>query len=568
MASEEEEDIYGDSLPSTIDVGGDIYDLGTSANANLAYKGRDRFKETFNSKIYGDIKRNEYLLRKYLFIDQRPQDISFTTIDEKRELINIIKKRIEQLKTSEEYGSNLIKNISIRRYRMNLLEILQKLDGDTKVKTKVPIKKLNDNEIFQMILQMGWYLAHPEQVPGEIENEWAKIVEDLSVRSTRLGDIVEKIKRAETEKGLLPEESSYNYFKRIDMGKVVKKDTIQGALDEAKEMALDRESEQEKKTVVERFKTLIQVLQLKGYLDESLPKSKNGVNMINESELKAKLPVNPMSGGNQSILSLPLGQAMLPLFDYFKVMYDPIYSFLQNASQSPKKKLFPQLITMLHICNTFYLNTDKNVSKNKYGVYHIKNIPGELRTFFKDQLKATTLYLSELTQKEQKDTFKQQLFKLPKVRLSSLITNTGDPARSSSQNSIPYIQFLLAGTNLTVPDLATFKKKTNQRFDSKIQEQLTKLFTDDELFLIYTDSLNSFEYIPMKLFEIDYNTVSITENIIPILEDYSKEFKDITEMEKETLYLDQLCDIDPYVTYNDAELALSIFIALKERMPK
>jgi hypothetical protein len=82
---------------------------------------------------------------------------------------------------------------------------------------------------------------------------------------------------------------------------------------------------------------------------------------------------------------------------------------------------------------------------------------------------------------------------------------------------------------------------------------------------VCTKSDNAKENIPMNVYEIDFDQVDVSDNgltINSIPENYFNKNKE------PAVFLDGLVTLDPYVVYNDAELALSIFILFKELMPK
>jgi hypothetical protein len=402
-----------------------------------------------------------------------------------------------------------------------------------------------------MILEMAWYLLHPDKVPSEIGCDWAKLVKELE--RLRMGDIVQSIHEAEIKSGIEPSKNALNYFKKINLQTVVKKDTIKNALDQAKELATEIQDETANESVKKRLKLLLDILEMKKYLSNKFTVNTDGMKIISTSEerntIDKSMITNPMKGG---ALVIPLGMAMKPLFDYFKVVYDPIYSFLEESIIEYKKTnqiIIPQLTSLLHICN--------NIKPDTYGVYRITNIDKELLSFIKFMINITSQHINKFANDVDKNTFNKQVFKLPKVRLSSisdvaLITTNKiykDPRK------LPLTQFFVMGANINYLSKSVLKEDTNTA--------IKDFYNENNIYITYAES----EKIPINVYDIDYSKVDVNNNtnkIDNLPNNYFNKNKDnLTD-----LYFDALLDITQYTVYNDAELALSIFIAFKELMPK
>jgi hypothetical protein len=89
--------------------------------------------------------------------------------------------------------------------------------------------------------------------------------------------------------------------------------------------------------------------------------------------------------------------------------------------------------------------------------------------------------------------------------------------------------------------------------------ELNNFFKEDSLYIINNKEDSN---IPMNLYEINYKTVDIEQNRFDILENNY-----FNKKKGDDLILDKIVNIKPYIVYNDAELALSIFIAFNELMP-
>ena len=208
---------------------------------------------------------------------------------------------------------------------------------------------------------------------------------------------------------------------------------------------------------------------------------------------------------SKDTLDGPLNEAMLPLFDYFKTSY-PIYSFFEDCIISKKPKL-SSLLELLTICNKIRF-------KELYGIYRVKT---DTLPFIKCLLKST----------KTKDTLQ-----LPNAKLSLNKSNTYS-AHSS-------IRFFTVGTNLLIPTKNKFIRKT--KLSENIYDELS-FFDKQHVYIAYTKSVT--DDIPMNLYDVN----DVFDKI-----DFTK---------KTTL--DELVDLTNIIL-NDAELALSVFIAFKENM--
>jgi hypothetical protein len=271
-----------------------------------------------------------------------------------------------------------------------------------------------------------------------------------------------------------------------------------------------------------------------------------------------------------STLSAPLGQAMLPVFRYLRMLFDPIYSVLEQAtSTSIKRAILPHLLLLLHLCNEMNVSSP-TAQRFEFGLYHLKNVPDSLIQFLTEQLNETGQHVSELKTDAERAIFQQQLFQLPKVRLRSLIKNKGGiPTMTNALQSIFHLQFFVVGQNLLIPDEESFKKK-NPKVDSKVLQVMRETLLPQSVFLSYTDASTTTENLPFRFFEIDYETVMVNQPGITVTP-FSADLDALQTdgfLPSDGAYLDQLAGLKPYHVFNDAELALSVLMCLKERMPK
>ena len=569
------------NLPQVVDIGNDRYFMGAQKPIELGFKDRTDYIKSFS-----DNSRTEFLIRKYLYISLKGKKrLVFEDPKEKAELIAILRKRAKKIESSNEFTSSTLKNTLLQRSYLNIQRLIQELEGpDYKgfkfpslpdislpcTKAKKYIRTIPENRLYQLILEIAWYLLHPDDVPEKVKCDWAKTIKQLD--TLRIGDLV--INEKQNGNNVSPS----NYFKRINLSSVVKSKTLVNALDQAREMAQQIEGTTANDNMKERLQTLINILEIKKYLSDDLPVDKDRVKIIDvpaATSISNSLISNPMKGGAGAgagkALDKPLGIAMRPLFNYFKVVFDPVYSLLESSIDTYSKKtdiqkvMIPQLTTVLHICNNLNPSETTTSGLNTYGVYRIKNVDETLIAFMNNMIASTDTYVSSVGDDAKRNIFNRQLFHLPKVRLSSLLNKFVDPTKYSDPDSIPYIQLFTVGGNLRLIEKDKFMNSTKPEMTEEVFKAVNEFFAPTDLYILCTKSDNVKENIPMNMYEIDYDNVDVGETGIQI-DNISNNY--FNKNKKPELYLENLVTLLPYVVFNDAELALSILILFKELMPK
>jgi hypothetical protein len=564
-------------LPTTVDVGGELFDLLADTNVSSSHKGYDTFKQTFHSSRYGNLD-TEYLLRRYLPVGQSIDKIVFDQPSDRLDLIKIIKKRIQQLNESKEMTSHIVKNIPIQRFHAQLHDVvLPTLLKDVQLK-KTTVPKLTENEIFQTILEITWYLAHPNEVPQKIQTEWTAVLEQL--KEQRITDLVQTIRQLESEKGLPREDRPIRYFKKLDMDQVTASSTLEGALDRIKQMATVVNAEPIKPQMEQRLRNLVNVLQLKHYIDKSDPINDAGIPIVNTKRLSSNLIINPrgdmsvapQQGGQSKVVSTlasPLGQAMLPIFDYLKHLYDPVYGILEKGIvPSVQRAVLPHLLLLLHLCNEF--NSPSLPVKREFGLYHIKGVSDEAVRFLSEQIQKLDQATYEMKTDEEREIFRRQIFQLPNLRLRSLIKNDGTlPTGVNQQLSVFHLQFFVMGVNLLLPTAEEFQKN-HPDVDTSVYPILRSALPNGSVFLAYTDASTTYQDLPLSFFQVNYDELKVNDPTIAV-QPYSTEINELFEkglIKEEDRFVDKLLTVKPYLHFNYPQLAMSVLLALKQRMPK
>jgi hypothetical protein len=611
-------------LPLFIDVGGDRYYLGADKPMNLAYKSRIDFVNTFLQGQNENNKKNtEYLLRKYMYYDPKSdRNYKLESNEDRIKLIKILEKRMESLEASKGFSSSVLKNSYFQRTYLQLQKIIEQLKqsdltGATNdVKRVEYLKKIPKEKIFQLVFEMSWYLLQPEKVPKDLLKEWTDLIKQLD--SLRLTDLIAKIHEIEKEKKLEPLSNTYNYFKKMNIGKYAKRDS---ALEDVIDIANESKGEQTKEVLKQRLEALVKLLQLRTYLDDSVERNEHGPK-VNITKLGEKLSGNPISasnptpepsapepsapepsapepsapkpsapepsapkpsapeknnqkGGGSSMFDKKLGRAMNPLFEFFKSMFDPIYGFLDSSihtyftmnSSKSKQNIIPGLLILLHICLNIRPTEGQEGGQASYGVYRLTNVPSEVISFIRFLINKTEEHIQTLPTDEEKRTFHDMVFEIPKIHLTSLLNPLTSRKTYKYSDDFPYLQIFTVGDNLQLPPKEKFLNSSDPKLTEQAYLSCSEFFQKEDMYLVVTKPSLSREEIPMNLHTIDFSVVDVETTSFPI-DTMPNNYFHQKQKEDKPLFLEKLVQLTPYSVCNDGEIAMSVLIAFKETMPK
>jgi hypothetical protein len=233
-----------------------------------------------------------------------------------------------------------------------------------------------------------------------------------------------------------------------------------------------------------------------------------------------------------------LYQLTSPLFDYIRVLFDPIYSILQRP-EFEKKIALITIIPLLHACMNIKLP----------GIYRIKNIDPEVKEFIDTMLGATKEFISTLSPKS-KEQFLEQLKKLPRMHLTSLLGSSSNSNHYKDPSTFPAIQFLSLGVNFTV------NEEKKDELDSFFDEECLYLSntqetsTTNKLKEVFSSNSNK----KIKLYTLDWNTIKASKASLDLQNDKK-------EINPDTL------EINPEVIFNDSELFLKTIMIVHHIFP-
>lgn len=248
-----------------------------------------------------------------------------------------------------------------------------------------------------------------------------------------------------------------------------------------------------------------------------------------------------------------LSDSIVPLFDHIHSMYQPVYDVVQNCMKRnhvKKNKLIFPLLKLLHISNHFI-----GSRKEAYGIYRIRHSGKRLVSYLTSQLQCISATLDKMKPNKRRDYHEVQQ-QLTPVTVSSLPKRKA-VASSKKGVSLPMVQFLTLGGNLTLPPFEQFYRKGSESEKEQFYQVMTDFFTDDNIYMVYSQS----EEIPLHFYDISLSSVDTADSYIPVTVHDTKRIV-------EDHVLQDFASFTPNATYTNAELVLSIFIALKEKKTK
>jgi hypothetical protein len=518
-------------LDIVINVGGIQYTLNREKQGiNYLFRSYNDFETTFKnvadrSKV--PFEKIQQLFIKYMRVEPfREQDFGAIPANDKIVLKKILEHYLKYLKYSSEISSKAVVNSMFDRTYHNIQKIIEAIGGKpqdfskmsvTCTQSKKKLIELDDELKKQMILEFTWLLQHPKDIRSERGCKWADMVSELA--DIRLDDMISQIPRE-------PQQSQDNEKKEDEK-------------EDSKNIDLYNKTKLTQKggDMSSHIKALFTVL--------------------NVAQM-SKTPFTQIGGGSATddfhdVLTKKLSLALLPLFDSIKSMYQPVYGMLESCmirSHIKKRKILEPLLVLLHISNHFI------GSRNEcHGIYRIRNTNKVLTPFITTQLQCSMTRIQKMSAAKRKKCL-ETIHQLSPIRVSSLPKRNAVPS-IKKESPLPTVQYITLDGNLTIPPFERFYRKGSEAEKESTFQAITDFFTKDDIYMVYAPS----DEIPMNLYEIDYSTVDTKDTHIPI----------VTHDSYFTSHPHDLQQFVPLVEnaiYTNAELVLSIFIALKEKRSK
>ncbi len=572
------------TLSDYVDIGGECFNVtGTTAlpaptetNTTKTYdlicKSKSEFDKTFRPILtkFPDALR---LFQTYLPY-QRPQ-LQGIQEHEKKPLKDIIEERMASLQASLQHTNRIIKNMQFDQYYSNLKKLLKDIDAAEAIPSATSLddlqkrvkNKISKEKVYYILMELAWYLLHPE--PKNIKSNadtWMKLLD--TVETLNLGAIVKKIHETNP------------HDMRIDIDHV-EKATV---LDKSVVSPPDASAELKK-----RLESILQLFVVRKYLRKPLLENSKGpvVNERTINELTRALPESMKGGANNNnsknvtsmnnksaanntnsknvvsnsfqINSESVASMMKPFYDFFKEKYDPITSIL--SKDMPDGLSLVSLSKLLYICQKI-----ASQSPIHHGIYRITNIDPIMMAFLRTQLGAIQTHVNKM-ETEDKDvkSFTDMADFVPVVSITSLLNRFGKSGHYTDPETLPIIRIMIMGINIeSHKNSDEIKLDINADFQKEqTYEAAGDFFTDQAIYLVCNEAKST--QTPMNVFEVDYSNVNVSKNTW-VLDELEKHY--FNKYKKPPLYLETVMDIKSNIVYNHGMLALSMFIASEELLPK
>jgi hypothetical protein len=549
------------TLSDFVDIGGECFNvtgtsdsppLATEANNTKSYdlvcKSKKEFDKTFRSILVQDDIR---LIRTYLPY-QQPQ-LQGIQESEKEPLKKFIQKRMDMLKVSSENTNRSIKNMQFDRYYEKLEKLLEEIGhaSSTSPITSLPdlqkrIKyKFPKSRVYYVLMELAWYLLHPDMIVSNSDS-WMKLLD--TVETLNLGAIMKTI------------HETTPHDMRIDMDHVEKATALNQSVVSPPDASVE---------LKKRLESILKLFKMRKYLHDAHPSNNKGpvVNDETIGLLTSRLPMSMKGGSNTNsknavsnsfkINSESVASMMKPFYDFFKQKYNPITSIL-SKNPLPDGLSLVSLSKLLFICQKIM-----SQSPIKYGVYRITNMDPVMMEFLRNQLGAVQTHIKEIEVKDEDvKTFTDMASFVPIVSITSLLNRFGKSGHYTDPESLPAVRIMIKGINLE------HRKDKPEHIASDIDKEkfdnaLSDFFTDQAIYLVCNETKST--QTPMNVIEIDYSTVNATKNVWApneLKKNYFNTYK------TPPLYLETVMDVKSNVVYNHGMLALSMFIASEELLPK
>ena len=552
------------TLSDFVDIGGECFNVtgttelppsknetNTTKSYDLICKSKTEFEKTFRS-IIADNPDAIRLIQTYLPY-QRPQLQGIQEHD-KKPLMTIIEARIASLQASLQHNNRSIKNMQFDQYERNLKKLLKDIElaEATPSTTSLPnaqqrVKdKLSKEKVYYILMELAWYLLHPDMIKTNADS-WMKLLD--TVETLNLGTLVKDIHKTNQHTMSIDVE-------RVEKATILDASTLSPPDDTAE--------------LKQRLESILHLFVARKYLKAPLRTNTKGpiVNDETVNLLKSRLP-QPMKGGANNasntnstnvsnsfqINSESVANMMKPFYDFFKQKYEPITSLL--SKDIPDGLSLVSLSKLLFICQKI-----TSQSPIKHGVYRITNIDSIIMEFLRTQLGAVQVYVNaaERTDEERKSFIDMAGF-VPIVSIKSLLNKFGKSGHYTDPETIPTVRIMIMGINLesSKEEMKFDKDAHKMDFDNAVHD----FFKEQAIYLVCNEAVST--QTPMNVSEVDYPSVNVSKNTWEL-----NELKDhyFNEVRKPELFLETVMDVKSNIVYNHGMLALSMFIASEELLPK
>lgn len=489
---------------SYINVGGDIFAMKDDVRPiSLLYQEYASFQKTFlTSRLYPA--HVAQLLSTYMrWNGWNITSFAFANDADKKDLQNVLRIRMKQLADEiDAYGKahpaekDALFLFHKRHVIARLRDLVETIESSSRLEVHL---LLPSRDQYLLLLEVAWQLSQPS-----VSSTWTYHLD--AIHRLRLRELPESIRAIQDQPDVQPR----NVFEKIPAPSAAQA-AVQG-----------------NPALQNRIKALLTILHMTPHESTSEP----GV----------------MSGGAQSgsgRMDHLFRHAMLPLFDHFRTMFDPIYSMLESnhrvmRSTLSSSRLFGSLSLLFYMCHHLHRrSSDRHVDC----IYRIHHLPPAVLSFFQEQLRGTRSYVKGLTSSKKRE-FVQQLSHLPAVRLSSF------------QAGHTSFEFYLLDENMMLPTAEEWVDPTYSNRTSAVHEALSEFFTSRHLYVVCGGAQD--RHTPLRIRDVDGRSLRRDDVRVDPL--YSH------RLNRTPLYMNEIFTFDPHVLYLDSELVLSMLLLSKDQL--
>jgi len=236
-----------------------------------------------------------------------------------------------------------------------------------------------------------------------------------------------------------------------------------------------------------------------------------------------------------------------------KKAYQPVYTVIDHCMKHnhvKKNKIIMPLLQLQHLSNHFI-----GTRKEAYGIYRLRNVGKRLVSYLTSQLQCISSTLEKMTGADQRKYHDVQ-------KELSPFSPTSLPKRKAVASSkkgvvLPTVQFVTLDGNVMIPPFQKFYRKGSESEKEQFYQVMTDFFTKDNIYMMYSET----DEIPLHFYDINFSSINTADSHVSVTNYDSKCII-------ENHVLQDFCTFVPHATYTNAELVLSIFIALKEKRTK
>jgi hypothetical protein len=421
---------------------------------------------------------------------------SFTNVDDKKDVLDVLRARIKQIPEEiKAYGEAhpTEKDVLFLSHKRKVMTRLQSIIDAIQSSDGLQTKLLpNPRDQYLLLLEVAWQLSQPS-----MSSTWTLHLD--AIHRLRLRELPQEIRAIQDT----PEIQPRNVFERIP--------------------APGNASVEGNPALQNRIRALLTILHMQQAVDAA---PKTGAQQ---------------GGSYDGQMDHLFRHAMLPLFDHFRVMFDPIYSMLEShhlTSTLSSSRLFSSLSSLFYMCHHLHQrSSDRHVNC----IYRVHHLPAVVMSFFQEQLRGTRSYVKGLTSAKKRE-FVQQLSHLPAVRLSSL---------KAGHTSF---QFYLLNENMTLPTAQEWVDPMYSNRTAALYESLSEFFTDRHLYVVCGEA----HHVPLRIRDVDGR--SLRKDDVRVDPLYSH------RLNRTPLFMDEVFTFDPHVLYLDTELVLSMLLVSKDQL--